>query len=117
VDPGVASALVVAVGGLVVSLVTNRNNRRGQQSTSEIEGRRVGRDEFDSITRELRESLDDVKKELADERDLRAKSDERAAAADERAKTATAATRRLVRRVEQLENVLRDHDMPVPPPD
>jgi hypothetical protein len=95
VDPAVASALVLGAVSLCVGLLTYRNNRAGQSATNVIENRKVDQSEFDSITRELRESLESVKEDLQHEKDQRRLSNGYA---------------------RTLAQVLRDHDMPVPPP-
>jgi flagellar biosynthesis GTPase FlhF len=126
VEPAVASALLLAAASLGVGLLTYRNNRAGMTATNAIENRKVDQSEFDSITRELRASLVDVRRDLDEEREMREKADERAAAAEQRAQRAeeradaaerksAEVTGRLTKRVEQLEQVLRENDMTVPP--
>ena len=141
-DPGVLAAIVIAVGGIIVNQLTSRNNRKGQIATNELDKRKVSVDEFRELRTELREQLDDAKSRietlegaLAEEKEARESSDARAIAADKRSaaadkraeaaeqrlveveSAATSATKRLQRRIEQLEKVLTEHDMPVPPPD
>lgn len=133
-DAGVASSLAVSVVALVAAYLTYRNNRAGQTATDKIETRKLDRDEFDSLREELWAQLEGVKADLREEREMRVESDRRAEAAERRAlaaekrateaekrateaqKNGAAATRKLAKRVEQLENLIRELGATVPPP-
>ena len=124
----VVVAVITGLFTLAATLVTKRADRRAQAVIAGLETRKVDREEFDSITRELRAELDRMRTELATERRARAKSDERASAAELRAahaeqraadaeRAGAAATRKLARRVAQLERAMRERDIPIPDPE
>lgn len=129
-QPAVASALVLAAASLLVGLLTYRNNRAGQNATNVIESKKVDLEEFREVQTRNEKALERADKEreadrarierleeaLMEERQAREAADERAAAAETRAQRAEQRAERLERRVTQLEQVLRDHDMSVPPP-
>jgi predicted RNase H-like nuclease (RuvC/YqgF family) len=129
VNAAIYSTLLTVIGGVVIALITKRQNERGQRATTALAERTVDREEFDSITRELRQTITDLRDdlkamrdELAEEVEERRKADDRAAEAERRAddavRRADVAERRvdrLQRRVDQLERVLRDRHIPVPP--
>jgi septal ring factor EnvC (AmiA/AmiB activator) len=87
-----AGVAFVAVCGLAGSLgaswISKRAADRQRAAQNAIDERKVDREEFDSLTRELRTSLNDVRTELAEERTARRESDRRAMAAEERAERA-----------------------------
>lgn len=121
-NPAVASALVLAAASLLVGLLTARNNRVGQSATTAIESRKVDLDEFREYRETVSERLGWAEKRIGeledmvkDERERREEAEQRAGRAERRAEQAEARAARLERRVGQLEQVLRDHDMPVPP--
>jgi len=125
---GIWAAIITSAGVILVSFWTVRANRRAVDTTHSLEARKVDLDEFNSLRTELREQLDDARERItaleanvAEERKARAAAEARAVRAEERAeeaeRKATAATRRLLYRIEQLEQVLRANGIPVPPPD
>lgn len=114
-DPAVLSAVVIALGSLAVAVVTRNQNIKGAAATNALSSRVVDREDFQAIVEELRQSLVDVRAELADVR-LELKSESAARErAERRAGDAERRAVRLERRVSQLEQVLREHDIPVPP--
>lgn len=125
----VLSALVVAGFSAVVGIVTLRQNRKGakatealEQKNTELAERTVAKEEFDSIVRELRESLNTVKADLREvEQEMEtevearraaerraAEAERRAAAAERRAEDAERRGVELERRVGDLERELRE---------
>lgn len=144
-----------AVGGIVVALITGaflmwgrsvdrkanleRDRLAAEQAekTRVLETQKVSRDDFDSITRELRASLEDtreqldearrelraaredikgLRKDLDEEQRMRRNADERADENAERAERAERKVERLTRRVDQLESALRGAGVTVPSP-
>lgn len=75
---------VVAFSGLAGTLGASWISKRSSERAQENEGRKIGRDEFDSFTRELRLSITDLKAELASERAARGAAEERAERAERR---------------------------------
>lgn len=113
--PAVWSAIVIALGSLAVAVVTNRQNQKGAKATNALTERVVDREDFQAIVDELRESLTDVRTELAEVKRALAEEVTARREAERRAQRAEDQAARLERRVSQLEQVLRDHDIPVPP--
>lgn len=96
--------------------------QRADADRHELEERKVNREDFDAITRELRASLAEMDRKLnaaesaREAAETRANlADRRAERAEERARLAERAAQRLERRVSQLETVLRENGMPIPP--
>lgn len=121
-DPAVLSALVIAIGSLLVAVVTQRQNRKGAAATNALTARVVDREDFDAVMTRMEKDLErsdkritDLEKRLEAEVDAREKAEARAARAEQRADAAEKRATRLERRVTQLERVLREHDIPVPP--
>lgn len=142
-NPAVASAIVTTIGVIVVGVLTYRQNRKGAAATNalnqranELAERVVDREDFETIVAQLRTSLADVRTELAQvKEDLAAEvkarreaetraadaerraeaAERRAEAAERRAGQAERRATRLELRVGQLERVLRDAQIPVPP--
>lgn len=118
--------VVVALSGLAgvlgASWISNRSTTRAQVAANELEERKVNREDFDAITRELRASLVEMDRKLNAAESAREAAETRANLADARAERAEAraaaaerAAQRLEKRVSQLEDVLRANDMTIPP--
>lgn len=117
-----AAVGIPAIAALVVGL-------RNTSTTRQTANRSASLEEFDllriALRAELNEAKADVKDALAridalegdvaEERTKREKAEARATAAEDRAASAERSVQRLQRRVTQLETVLREHDMSVPP--
>lgn len=128
-DPAVLSALVIAIGSLLVAVVTQRQNRKGAAATNALTARVVDREDFDTVMTRMEKDLERSDKRHAEqdaritqlearleaEVDAREKAEARAVRAEQRADAAEKRATRLERRVTQLERVLREHDIPVPP--
>jgi chromosome segregation ATPase len=82
--------------------------RKADADRHELEERKVNREDFDAITRELRASLAEMDRKLTLAEQARNTAESRAATAEQRAD-------RLERRVTQLEEVLRENHMTIPP--
>lgn len=130
VDPGVLSSIVVGAGLLITTTLTNRNNRRGQDATNELESRRVSVTEFEAHKVFMTEQMDDLKADLKAEREDRRAAEGRAVSAEERASEAERRagvaeqragdaeqeTRRIAARVTQLEDAMKRAQLVIPPP-
>lgn len=128
-DPALWSSLVIGLGGIFVAIFTTRQNRRAAEATNKLEKRVVDRGDFESVMSRMEADLarsdrriDDLEARLEAEVTAREKAEERAEQAEERAGRAEKRAERgekradaLERRVTQLEEVLRQHDIPVPP--
>lgn len=100
-NPTVQSAIVSGVAIIVIAVITQRNNRRGQDATNVLEGKRVELDGKKVDLSVLMESVEDLRRRLADvETQLGREKDQR------RLSNGYART---------LAQVLREHDMAVPP--
>lgn len=123
------SGLFVLVGTVITAVLTSRSNRKGAEATAKLakdannlSERVVDREDFDAVMTRMEKDLErsdkritDLERRLEAEVTAREKAEERAVAAEKRADEAERSTSRLERRVSQLEQVLRDHDIPVPP--
>ncbi len=132
-DAGTLSSLAVSGVALVVGLLTYRNNRAGQNATARIEDKKVELNgkQFDlqalgQTVQTLQAEVARLDGDLGEEREARRAAESRAdeerearkraeQSAEDAKREATRAMRKLTRRVAQLEQVLREHDMPVPP--
>ena len=117
-NPIVAGALagvIVGIPSFVIAVVTLRQTRASHKDTMVLEERRVGREEFDSVTRELRESLDDEKTARIAAEQRAQSAETRSVEAERRAVEAEQRAVRTERRVTQLEGALRAAEIPVPP--
>lgn len=122
IDATVASSIVIALGSLSVALVTQRQNRKGAQATNvlstatnALSERVVDREDFDAVMNRMQKALDradvrigQLETKLEAEGEARQRAEHRAERAEKRAYA-------LERRVTQLEQVLRDNDITVPP--
>ncbi len=115
-DPGVYAALVAGVFSVIALVITTRQNRKGAEATNALNERVVDRDDFEAVMTRMERDLERSEKRITDletrleaEVDARERAEERAVGAERRAAA-------LERRVTQLEEVLRQHDIPVPPP-
>lgn len=122
-DPAVLSAIVLAVLGLIGTYVTNRQNKIGAKATNALNERTVDREEWreyvdrqDTERLRLEKRIEDLETRLEAEVAARKKAEDRAEAADLRAERAEKRAEALGRRVTQLEETLRKHGIPVPPP-
>lgn len=96
--------------------------KKADADRHDLEERKVNREDFDAITRELRTSIAELRIELNAAESAREAAETRANLADTRAERAEAralkaerAAQRLEHRVTQLEDVLRANDMTIPP--
>lgn len=82
---GVAFVAVCGLAGTIgASWISKRAGDRQRAAQNAIDERKVDREEFDSLTRELRSSLTDVRAELATEREARRAAEQRAERAEQR---------------------------------
>lgn len=118
--------VIVAFAGLAGTLgaqrIISRANRASEADRLDLEERKVNREDFDAITRELRTSLAEMDRKLNAAESAREAAETRANLADSRAERAETralraerAAQRLEKRVTQLEAVLRENGMPIPP--
>lgn len=128
-NPAVQSALVTGLLGVVIIFISTRANRRSQDADNAIKGKAVDLsvltesiDELKSSNVDVKDRLKAVETELQTEREARViamnraeKAEKRALAAEARADAAEERITRLTTRVAQLEDVLRRHDIAVPP--
>lgn len=121
-NPAVWSALITASGLFLIAVITNHQNKRGEKATNALAARVVDREDFDAVMTRMEKDLErsdkritDLERRLEAEVDAREKAEARAVRAEQRADEAERRGARLEKRVSQLEQVLRDHDIPVPP--
>lgn len=122
----VFAGLCTVAGGVGAQRVIARANRataadqlaaqaKADQDRNDLEERKVNREDFDAITRELRASIAELRMELNAAESAREAAEQRALLSDRRAERAEERARLLERRVSQLESILRDNGMPIPP--
>lgn len=109
-------ALIGAGGVLAARWVDSRAQERAKAYEADLSERTVDREQFDSITRELRASIADLRKELATERDMRAAAELRAVSSEARERALETRVSAAEGRVTQLETAMRAANMIVPPP-
>lgn len=120
-------ALCGLAGTLGASWISNRAAERQRVARDALDERKVDLGEFESLKEELRRQLGDLKGELAEQKQAREAAEERAAKAERRAraaehraleaqKTGATATRKLAKRVEQLEGAMRQAGVTIPAP-
>lgn len=114
-NPAIWSAIVTTLGLIVIALIADRQSKRGARATNALAERVVDREDFDAVMTRMERDLERSDKRITDletrleaEVTAREKAEERAERAEKRAAA-------LERRVTQLEEVLRQHDIPVPP--
>lgn len=128
-SPVVWSAIVTTLGVVAVTLLNVRQTRKGNAATNALAERVVDREDFNAVMTRMEADLErsdrraseqdkritQLEARLEAEVDAREKAEARAVRAEQRADAAEQQTTRLERRVSQLEQVLRDHDIEVPP--
>ncbi len=123
-EASIIAALIVGIVSLVTALIAQRQNRAGaratevlQKSANELDERKVDLDYFKEYRDSMDERLRRLEADVKEEREARMVAEKRADEAEQRAKEAERRAVRLERRVAQLEDVLRDHNIVVPPYD
>ena len=114
--------VVIALSAVMSAGATALVTRRASARSSDLEERRVGLDEFEAHKNFMSGQIKDLRAELVVEHDARVAAEGRADTAERRADEAGAlaaeargTARRLDVRVGQLEAVLRENGMPIPP--